>query len=404
MKTKNAVLVKNDLRLARCKICFLSAMHPPLDKRVFEKEAVSLAERGYEVIHIAPDRVERTWIERGCLIETYSKSGNGLKHRLRGLRRLFRKALQVDADVYHANEVDSWILAVLLKIVRCGRPKVIFDVHEHYVSIISRRFPRFLKPLVEKLVRLLFRVLTPLTDHLVLAKATVAGDYPAEGKCTVVYNFSFSKVAESLISNSRKKKSSSKFTAIYTGLINKMRCWPEILEAVSLAKGKIGNLKLVFVGEFNDGSEEEFWKRVDELELRNSVSYIKWVPLRELYSYLLEADVGLVTLRSGEMNHIYAMPHKMFDYMAAGLPVIIPDFSVEIVPMLEECKCGLAVKTDDPQKLAEALIYLYENPEERRKMGERGREAVIEKFNWEREREKLFRVYEELLGKPLARG
>ncbi|RLB95628.1 MAG: hypothetical protein DRH50_03630 [Deltaproteobacteria bacterium] len=407
MKTEDMVLAESQLKFARVRVCFLSSMHPPLDKRVFEKEAVSLAERGYEVILIAPDRTEKSWVERGCKIVTYKKGGGSLRYRAMRLWLLFKKALRIKADVYHANEVDSWILAVLLKIFRFGRSKVIFDVHEHYVSIIARRFPSFIRPFVEKLVKLLFRMLTPLTDHLIFAKSTIVCDYSVNGKYTVVYNFSFSKVAESLaasLETNHRNKREGEFVAIYTGLINKMRCWPEILEAASLAKERIKDLRLVFIGEFNDGTEEEFRRKIDELGLEGCVNYMKWMPLNELYIHLLTADVGLVTLRSGEMNHIYAMPHKMFDYMAAGLPVIIPNFSVEIVPMLEDCKCGVAVKTDDSQKLAEALIYFYENPDERRRMGERGRKAVIKSFNWEGEREKLFRVYEELIEKPLVRG
>ena len=75
------------------------------------------------------------------------------------------------------------------------------------------------------------------------------------------------------------------------------------------------------------------------------------------------------------------MPNKLFEYMAAELPIIASNF-----PLWEEIiegnECGLTVDPLNPKEIAEAIEYLLEHPEERHRMGENGREAVSEKYNW----------------------
>ena len=91
-------------------------------------------------------------------------------------------------------------------------------------------------------------------------------------------------------------------------------------------------------------------------------------------------------------NHVNALPNKMFEYMSAGLPVIASNFPLwkEIV---EGNKCGLTVNPLSPKEIAEAIRYLLAHPEEARKMGENGRKAVLEKYNWDNESRKLMVFY-----------
>ena len=82
--------------------------------------------------------------------------------------------------------------------------------------------------------------------------------------------------------------------------------------------------------------------------------------------------------------------------MAAGLPVVASDFPLwkEIV---EGNRCGITVDPLDPKAIARAIEYLLTHPEEARRMGENGRRAVEEKYNWGKEAEKLVRLYRNLL-------
>src|SRR6266581_8025639 len=125
-------------------ICFLSSEHPPFDKRVFDKEALSLSAAGYMVIHLCPGDGKSKAVD-GVSIRTYVR-GPGWRGRFFFLPRLYRLAADVNADCYHCNEVDSWFVGVMLR-VRKGK-RLVFDVHEHYPGMFAERyFPALLQPL-----------------------------------------------------------------------------------------------------------------------------------------------------------------------------------------------------------------------------------------------------------------
>jgi glycosyltransferase involved in cell wall biosynthesis len=110
---------------------------------------------------------------------------------------------------------------------------------------------------------------------------------------------------------------------------------------------------------------------------------------------LRKMDAGIVCFQPLPFCRV-ALPNKIFEYMAAALPVVASNFPLwrEII---EGNSCGLCVDPEDPNDIAQAVRYLYGHPEERRKMGENGYRAVREKYNWEKEGEKLVALYKSLL-------
>ena len=94
-------------------------------------------------------------------------------------------------------------------------------------------------------------------------------------------------------------------------------------------------------------------------------------------------------------NHVTAQPNKLFEYMSQGVPVIASAFPLwrEII---EGVGCGLTVDPEDPEAIAGAMARLLADPEESAKMGQRGQDAIDQRFNWPREAEKLVAVYDRL--------
>jgi glycosyltransferase involved in cell wall biosynthesis len=117
-------------------------------------------------------------------------------------------------------------------------------------------------------------------------------------------------------------------------------------------------------------------------------------PRAALASLLNQARVGLVLFQP-ERDHVEAMPNKLFEYLAAGLPVVASDFPLWR-GLVADTGCGLVVDPRDPAAIAAAVRYLLEHPAEAEAMGRRGHEAVRQRFNWEREAGKLLSLYREL--------
>ena len=95
-------------------------------------------------------------------------------------------------------------------------------------------------------------------------------------------------------------------------------------------------------------------------------------------------------------NHINSQPNKLFEYMSAGIPVIASNFPLW-QQIVEGNKCGLCVDPLNTRAIAEAIDYMVEHPEEAEEMGQNGREAVLEKYNWEIEEQKLLSFYQQVL-------
>jgi glycosyltransferase involved in cell wall biosynthesis len=120
------------------------------------------------------------------------------------------------------------------------------------------------------------------------------------------------------------------------------------------------------------------------------------IPHEEVFDVLVRSHIGLAVLHP-DPNYVDSLPTKLFEYMAAGLPVVASNFPLwkEIV---EGNRCGITVDPLDSKAIAQAIEYLLTHPEEALQMGENGRRAVEEKYNWEAESKKLLGVYSKLLG------
>ena len=208
------------------KICFISSMHPPLDKRVFDKEATYLSANNFDVIHIAPGD-EKTWIQNGVRIITY-KSLDGILGRILQLKKIFNLARTIDADVYHCNEVDSWFVGVMLKIIY--KKNCVFDVHEHYPEDFAEmRFPVWFRPPVTLLIKIIMWILSRFTDRIVLAKSSLLSDFKRFPKNQIILAQNFTPLS-ALVNNKKNqvKYSDDEFASrplkiIHLGIFNESR-------------------------------------------------------------------------------------------------------------------------------------------------------------------------------------
>ena len=108
------------------------------------------------------------------------------------------------------------------------------------------------------------------------------------------------------------------------------------------------------------------------------------------------SSVGMSTiLNVGQYASLDNFPTKVYEYMAAGLPVIVSDYPF-MRRSVQEDGFGLAVDPADVQAIAKAIQMVLSDAGAARQMGENGRKAVLNKYNWGIEEKKLFALYAEL--------
>lgn len=89
-------------------------------------------------------------------------------------------------------------------------------------------------------------------------------------------------------------------------------------------------------------------------------------------------------------------PLKLFESLACGVPVIVSDLP-GMAELVRENKCGLVIPPNDPKALAQAVNYLYRHPEQRSRMGTKGRELVVYDHSWDKKAEDTANVLKEIL-------
>jgi glycosyltransferase involved in cell wall biosynthesis len=87
------------------------------------------------------------------------------------------------------------------------------------------------------------------------------------------------------------------------------------------------------------------------------------------------------------------MPHKIFDYMREGIPVIAPDFAVEVRRIVSEADGGLLVDVTNPAVIAGAILRLLRDPAEAGRLGRNGRRMVESRYNWQHDERALLGVF-----------
>ncbi|CAH0309089.1 hypothetical protein ROS9278_04852 [Roseomonas sp. CECT 9278] len=358
-------------------ILLLSAAHPPADTRVVRKEGAALVAAGFRVAHLCPGGAEAPASVEGVRIVTHRH------RRIRGLAGLARDAAALRPAAIHASEPDAW-LAALLAARRCGA-RVVLDVHEHYPSRLDGRLPSWLRPAARAAIGLACRWMGRAADAVVVAKNGLDAPF-AGARLVAVRNYAPAPVVPPRVHHD------GPLTLVHLGALGRARGWPEMLDALALCPPAT---RLLLVGRFTDGSEDAFRARAAALGLAARIDCTGWLAQDAALARLREADIALVLFQRGAENHRLALPHKLFDAMAAGLPVIAPAFAEEVAAVVREAGCGLLVETGDAAAIAQAVAALADAAR-RAALGEAGWRAARRRFAWEPEAARLVALHREL--------
>ncbi len=372
------------------KICHLTSVHIPFDTRIFHRECKTLAKAGYVVTLIAPHEKEE--IIDNVKIIPLPIAKNRLERIVKVTWKLFRSALKEKADSYHFHDPELIPVCLLLKLLT--RSRIIYDVHENYPMFILTKewIPSYLRFIISRLFGYFEQISFPFFDVVIVAGKDISKHFPHSEKIIVLRNFPLKELATKVPVKKEKMKS-NQTVLVYAGMLSEDRGIKQMVEAIHYIEDDI---KLVLIGKFvYTNFEEEVRKIADK-----RIEFVGQVPYEKVFEYLKNADIGLILFHPTP-NNIAAVSgrnNKTFEYMSAGLPIIAPD-----IPgwkeVIEDGGYGIVVDPLDPEDIAGGIRKLIDNPELRISMGHRNEESFLKEFNWDREKEVLLKVYQNLENK-----
>ena len=367
------------------KICHITSAHPRYDTRIFYKECSSLANAGYEVtLLVAENMGSQPEMKNGVsIIPVQFKPKNRLDRILNSPKLMLKKALEVNADIYHFH--DPELLQIALKLKKKNK-MVIFDSHEDVCGqILSKKWiPGILRPIVSYLYMCYSNHVLSKLDHLI-------GVNPQLFEKLNKINPNTEMITNYPILNFDKNHQFTKDANLFcfAGGITEQWNHETILSALEDIDGTY---------DLMGRAEQEYISKLHKYKSWDKVIYHGLVTQQEVRMILSSCSVGLAILDYSEntCGKVGTLGNtKLFEYMQVGLPVICTDFVLwkEIV---DNWHCGICIPPGDVDALQKAMQYMIDNPDKAKEMGENGRRAVLEEFNWGIEEKKLISLYRKL--------
>jgi glycosyltransferase involved in cell wall biosynthesis len=276
--------------------------------------------------------------------------------------------------VVHACDLDSVIPCYIYKVI--FRKKLVFDVCDRYaMGYIPPKF-RTIYSLVNSLEELIGKE----ADMLITVYEKLLETFSRKPKhCAIIMNCA----EDHAIHRDEPKDNDDVLTLVYTGNIIRERGLEEITTVVKDLDG----VELVIAG------------KVIDKELQDQISQISNVKYKGLLqvsdALTLEACsdvmVSLYDLKI-PMNN-FSWGNKLFEAMMLGIP-IITNVSSDVI---NKVGCGIMVDYNDKNQIKDAIVCLRDNRELCRTLGNNGRKAFLQKYNWKIMEEELYKIYGNLL-------
>lgn len=365
------------------KAIHLTSVHSPYDPRILHKECRTLAQKGFEVVLIAP--ASNHEIVNGVRIRAVHPPSSRAQRIWKTVPAVLTAAWAEQGDIYHIHDPELIPVGILLRLR--GVP-VIYDVHEDYVTSVRQK--DYLSPRARQLLAMLVAAAerwSTLAFEIVIAERYYSERFP---HATPVLNYPV--LDDGL-------KTTPLFGTVrnllYTGSVSIDRGALNYARLLHYLPG----FKIHLVGRISSSLLELLRAAAQPHEDRLVVPFVDhFVPPSEISEYCRKRR-WLAGLSIFPRTPHYARKEltKFFQYMAFGLPIIATDFPVW-AELFRRTGAGITVAPDDYEGIAAIIRDLAENSLEAAAVGCSGREAVAANFRWDSQAKVLLQLYAQLGG------
>jgi len=303
--------------------------------------------------------------------------------------RAARIAQGIGADIYIAHDITAMIPA--FRTARKTGGRLLFRAHELYSE-----GGKELSPLLH-LWNIVERRYVRKADAIVVPEPHRAAIYREEyGAATMPFvvrnippitqNYTRTNVLREMLGLGADQR-----IILYQGLLTPSRC---IGELVSSMRSLPHEYRLVLIGDIGEAFRAELERKAADSGVSERMYFIPFVPPEQLPGITASADVGCLLYRNDSRNNYYAAPNKLYEYLFAGLPVVVSDFPA-LTEIVRGQGAGAWADPEQPESIAQAVIAAA---------GVKGGTVFASRmrsaFRFEDEMRILESVYEDLLHQP----
>lgn len=369
------------------KICFLASSLERWDPRIFNRQAKSLVNFGFHVTYIVCDGKQDEYIDGINILSSRFVPRNRFQRFFLTKKVLYKLAISINADIYQISEPE--LIPLGLKLRRKGKD-VLFDMREDYPHLILSKeyIPKLFRKYISLTIRIYFKYalkrfnsVISVTPHLVLRNKRL------NNKSFLITNYPIIRNVNQIKCEDYMRREN---IICYVGTVYRISRQEVVLSALE----KINNVHYIIAGRMESYEYESelvsipYWKKI---------KFINGVSSDEILSLYETVTIGNSLRDFSETGSAEGSLGvlKIFEYMEASLPIICSDVKLwkEII---EKYKCGICVNVNNDEEIKNAIQYLVVNKKEAYEMGQNGRRAVIEEFNWDTQEAKYIDVIRNL--------
>lgn len=300
--------------------------------------------------------------------------------------RLFIFLLVNKADILVANDLDTLLSNFL--VTKFKNTTLVHDSHEYFTEVPELTG----RPGVKKIWKFIEQTIFPTLKYVYTVSDSIANLYKKEYgiEVKVVRNFPILPEVKKEITKSKQELGlpENKKIILYQGSVNVDRGLLEAVEAMQYLEDTI----LLIVG---DGDIlDQLKQHAVTMKVNDKVIFKKRVYFEELYHYTLHADVGISLDKNTNINYKYSLPNKIFDYLQAGVPVLVSNM-IEIQKIFFHYAIGEMIENHEPNHIADKLNIVLHDAE-KRNLWKTAIPLAAKKFCWQNEEQELKNIFSDL--------
>lgn len=311
------------------------------------------------------------------------KKKNSFFYYLKFSITLFKELLKTNSSIYIAEDIQT--LPIVTFVAKLRRAKLYYNSREFYAFLAGLRN----KPRTQSIIRMLEKFFIKKVDVVFVTgdgDAEFLQDFYKISNTVVIRNLPLLREATNII-NFRDMLGISNYSKIilYQGVILEGRGFEYILKAME----KVDKCDLVVLG--TGVFQKKYENFAKKLEIKNRVHFLGNIEQSKLINYTAGADIGISLIENISKSYYYALPNKLFEYIMAGIPVLVSDLP-QMKRIVKDFNVGKSVKLENDGDLVTVLIEMM-NDEDKIENYKRNAIDASKELNWQMEFEKVKHLF-----------